>query len=823
MKNIRNSVIFFLSFMIVFCADPSKQDYTHITIQTTNKDIPDAYLEKYYSYQVMATGKCTLSYSWEALSGELPSDLFLNEQTGIISGLISYVPDQPYNLRLTVTDTCSANDKSSDFVDVNLDVLYISKLTRISERLDTIQIDVPGDLGNVAKVTAGGLHTCALDEIGLYCWGHNYYGQTDIPVYLGSITNIAAGMHHTCALDENRPYCWGNNDYNQLDVPVADLGLVTDITAAGSYTCALDENGIHCWGDNKYGQTDVPLDLGSVIDIATGPNHACALDENGVYCWGDNHYGQTDVPINLGNVTSIVAGGGHTCALDENAVRCWGYNENGQTDVPDGLGSVTKMAAGTYHTCALEENGVFCWGCNEDSEIPTDLGIVADITAGANHTCALDENGVHCWTCNGEITEGDWSSWRASISDNARYIAFSTLASNLGPIDSDVVDTGNRQYDIYLKDMLTGKIELISKSTEGIQGGESDDDSNYPSISGDGRYVVFESLAMNLVPSDTTGSPNTDIFIRDRQEQTTIRIEGQGGEPNNACLFPWIGNGTFVSFNSWATNMINDEESKSSSDPVEDVILYEMETGKVRRISQPEEGIIYPDNNYNHHLTFNRDATVLVFKATGELISEDTNGIRDIYLSVRDGDNSILECLTCFTEADPVAGSNGSAGPTITWDGRYIVFMSDAVGFMENDTNHLRDVFVYDSVFDAYDLVSVSSEGEQANAPCGYESPSISQDGRYVVYTTEASNLVDHDTNEKYDVFVFDRITRKTERISVGDNGYQSVFPSVLGTITPDGRYIMFRSDDPKITGTNTSSYRRTDFYITLNPLYEKE
>ena len=106
-------------------------------------------------------------------------------------------------------------------------------------------------------VSAGGLHTCALDDNGVVCWGNDENGQTDVPDTLSNPTQVETGRYHTCALDDNGAVCWGYNGDGQMDVPDT-LSNPTQVSAGIKHTCALDDNGVTCWGRNEAGETDVP-------------------------------------------------------------------------------------------------------------------------------------------------------------------------------------------------------------------------------------------------------------------------------------------------------------------------------------------------------------------------------------------------------------------------------------------------------------------------------------------------------------------------------------------------------------------------------------
>jgi hypothetical protein len=152
----------------------------------------------------------------------------------------------------------------------------------------------------------------------------------------------------------------------------------------------------------------------------------------------------------------------------------------------------------------------------------------------------------------------------------------------------------------------------------------------------------------------------------------------------------------------------------------------------------------------------------------------------------------------------PVTGNSASSGPSSTLDGRLVAFSSDASDFVTGDTNQRSDVFVYDRTSGTMERVSLSSAGEQANSDS--YSPAISSDGRYVTFVSLASNLVPNDTNNALDVFVYDRQTDATTRVSVSSSGAQTVGgsqppDSTVPSISANGRYIAFLS-----TATNLVS-----------------
>ncbi len=282
----------------------------------------------------------------------------------------------------------------------------------------------------VNQLSLGGLYACALDAVGMHCWGFNGTGQTDVPVLVHPVA-MATGGAHACAIDDAGVSCWGDDFYGQTSTVPAMVNPVA-IDAGADHTCALDSSGVHCWGFSGNGATTVPA-LSNPIAINAGNYFSCALDDTGMHCWGSNVYGQTTVPA-LVNPVAMSAGYYHVCALDDNGVNCWGDNYEGQSTVPS-LTNPVAISAGWYHTCALDDNGVHCWGKNDDGQttVPP-LTNPVFVAAGGYNTCAIDDNGLHCW---GFDNLGITTPPNLSSRDNC------TLIANTDQLDTDGDGDGN--------------------------------------------------------------------------------------------------------------------------------------------------------------------------------------------------------------------------------------------------------------------------------------------------------------------------------------------------------------------------------------------
>jgi Tol biopolymer transport system component len=159
----------------------------------------------------------------------------------------------------------------------------------------------------------------------------------------------------------------------------------------------------------------------------------------------------------------------------------------------------------------------------------------------------------------------------------------------------------------------------------------------------------------------------------------------------------------------------------------------------------------------------------------------------------------------CVSVAINGSESNGySYEPSISSDGRYIAFSSYASNLVAGDIGH-KDVFVRDRLLNTTTLVSVSSAGEQGNGDSSQ--PSISADGRYVAFTSYATNLVTGDTNGVSDIFVRDLLLNITERVSVSSMGEQSNGDSSSPSISGDGRYVAFSSGEARFSEARFESF----------------
>jgi hypothetical protein len=373
-------------------------------------------------------------------------------------------------------------------------------------------------------------------------------------------------------------------------------------------------------------------------------------------------------------------------------------------------------------------------------------------------------------------TQGNNNSIYSSISANGRYAAFESHASNLVPEDT------NGGLDIFVHDRNKRKTELVSVASDGTQGNSN---SNYPSISDDGRYVAFTSWADNLVSGDTNGS--SDIFVHDRQTGNTQRVSvrSNGGQADGYSYYGVISpDGRYVTFASNATNLVSGD-----SNDREDIFVHDIQTGETQLVSIASDGTQANDDSF--YPSISTGGLYVAFASdANSLVSEDTNNERDVF--VHDLQTGQTERVS--VAGDGTQGNEPSEWASISGNGRYVAFYSGANNLVSEDTNGWADIFLHDRDTGETDLVSVASDGTQADYYSAMR-PSISTDGCCVAFSSWASNLVAEDTNSALDVFVHEQSTGHTKRVSIASDGSQANSWSEFPAISANGRYVIFDSN----------------------------
>jgi Tol biopolymer transport system component len=352
-------------------------------------------------------------------------------------------------------------------------------------------------------------------------------------------------------------------------------------------------------------------------------------------------------------------------------------------------------------------------------------------------------------------------------------------------------DTNNNR-DVFVRDLSTNTTTRVSVGSAANQANSL---SLFPSISADGRFVAFDSYANNLVPGDTNAK--SDIFVRDLSTNTTTRVSvgSAGNQANEDSSSSSISaDGRFVGFWSNASNLVPGDTNDSS-----DIFVRDLSTNTTTRVSVDSAG--NQGTGGSSDASISADGRFVAFSSNASnLVPGDTNASGDIF--VRD----LLTNTTTRVSVDSAGnqGNDASSGGSISADGRFVAFSSLASNLVPGDTNASRDIFVRDLSTNTTTRVSVSGAGNQGN---DYSSDaSISADGRFVTFSSEASNLVPGDTNNKEDIFVRDLSTNTTTRVSVDSAGNQANGLSYIPSISADGRFVAFSSDAANLVPGDTNS-----------------
>jgi Tol biopolymer transport system component len=412
---------------------------------------------------------------------------------------------------------------------------------------------------------------------------------------------------------------------------------------------------------------------------------------------------------------------------------------------------------------------------------------------------------------------GNHASWAASLSANGRYVAFASNASNL--VGGDTQTCEDEYYgtiscpDIFVRDLQTGQTSRVSLSSTGEQGNA---ESYEPEISADGRYVVFQSAASNLVPGDTNGA--VDVFVRDRQtgETTRISLSSAGAQGNGDSEDPVISaDGRYVAFGSYARNLVSGDtqtcqDASNSEYNCPDIFVHDRQTGRTTRVSVNSAG--NQANEVTYQPTISADGRYVGFYSrAANLVPGDTNDLGDVFVHDR-YTGQTRRVSVGLGGRQGVGGASGS--PAFSADGRYVAFDSSATNLVPGDLDG-HDVFVHDLTKDdtVVTRASVNSAGGQAAAGVEAEFLSISANGRFVVFQSSARNLdSQHPACGAGSVYVHDRLMGRTVCVSTNEAGDRASFLTRGSTISANGRFVAFDSYTDGLVPGDTSGL--TDVFV---------
>lgn len=318
-------------------------------------------------------------------------------------------------------------------------------------------------------------------------------------------------------------------------------------------------------------------------------------------------------------------------------------------------------------------------------------------------------------------------------------------------------------------------------------GSVANGDAANPSVSSTGRLIAFDSSAANLGPADDNGAVR-DVYAlaADGTRLLVSRVPG-GPAGDGPSTDPALsGPSRRIVFTSAATNLVDGDTNGRT-----DIFVREGD-GPVQRVSLGFDGREADGESLGADIS--DDGRFVVFTSdASNLVPGDTNGVEDVF---------VRDLAAGSTRRVSVSGRDGQADgrsgtPSISPDGRFVIFESEATNLVGDDENDIADVFVRDLSAAHTVRVSESTRGAEQNRSVVQpfrQVSDVSRGGRFVVFESDATNLVSGDTNRDTDVFLSDRARRTTIRVSVKSSGSQGNNDSFSPAITPDGRYIVFQS-----------------------------
>lgn len=333
--------------------------------------------------------------------------------------------------------------------------------------------------------------------------------------------------------------------------------------------------------------------------------------------------------------------------------------------------------------------------------------------------------------------EPNGSSLNGSISNDGRYVVFQSEATNLAVGDTNFAS------DIFLRDRLTGLTTIASASTGGTIG-------NFASfnavISRDGLFIAYVSTATNLVPSDT--NQRNDIFLRNLATGQTRLVTSVAGGANADSDQPTIsGDGRFIAFRSLATNLVANDTLGFA-----DIFLRDMAAPGFELVSQSSAGV--QANGASDHPSISADGSRIVFASQGANLAPVGAPALNVYLRERN------TSTTTLLNSGPSGISNlAAARPRISGNGQYVAFFSQANNLTPGHSGVVTDLFALSLASGVIQRASVPLTPEPSEPSANIaENGGISDNGRFLSYSTPANNLVSGDSGSLEDVFVRDQL-----------------------------------------------------------------
>lgn len=615
---------------------------------------------------------------------------------------------------------------------------------------------------------------------------------------------------------------------------------------------------------------------GRIVVFTSGADNLVTNDNNGVLDVFVFDQQTQLLTLVSSNYSGAGAANGRSIALDLSTNGQWLLFQSQATDLMPGdtngvvklflknlsTGSTTLVSAnvagessrgGTFNNVSLAPDGRYIAFDSSATDLhPADTSgildvFVRDVVVGSNYLISARLDG---------LSGGSGNSEKPVMSGDGRWIAFQSTSSNLAT--NDVTTT----MDVFLRDRQNGTTALVSVNRFGTAAGNGA--SSNPSISGDGRYVAFESLANDLTTNFVSGiflrdlnagitrfvsskkdtsstafrpvvSPDGRFVVYESQTNLycleiasgtvflmTTNYFGPGGGSGASSSPQFTPNGQSCVFLSFATNLTGMAANTGPSR----VFVRDMETGNVFLISTNRQGT--PSDLESLAPTISANGETVAFQSYDEnLVENDLNGTSDIFLRAADGPTILLSRRS--TELPPVTatGRSGIGASPVSADGRFILFSSTANRLASGDTKSLENLFVRDLWIGSNKMVSVGLDGGEVGNGFNF-TPSISGDGRWAVFQSTSANLVVGDSNNLADIFIRDLEQGTNLLVSKTWNGAKANGFSVNPRVSSNGQFVVFQSAASNMAPLDSNSsvdvfvrdlLLQTNIALSVNPL----
>ena len=555
-------------------------------------------------------------------------------------------------------------------------------------------------------------------------------------------------------------------------------------------------------------------------DAQTGTNELVSVDLNNA----NLAIGICDSPVissngqfvsfisNATNLTAnALAGDFHAYIRDRQAgvTQLLDADTNG---VGVGVSSTTAPALSADGNVAVFDSAKLL---NDNRRLAYDV-FARDVAAGATDLISARQPALPSQT-----PDGISSLTAFSVSSNGQFVAFYSDADDIVPNDT------NAYRDVFVRDLVLGTNLLVSVDSNGVF--SADSFSTEPSISGDGRYVAFTSLADNLVPGDNNQAQ--DVFIRDLQAGTTtlVSVSPDGITFGNSNSFsPQIStDGRFVLFHSKASNLA----VGSFGTGVENLFVRDLQAGTNCALTSANSGTavvpaamtpdgflvafigtafgttgtkLYVWNSQSVKMVYTNSAT---FSSTPYQISISPNGQKLVYLTTGSS-TVVLNMVDLVAQTTSTVGTSGyflpqpRTGLQFSGDGLFLTYAEGTNGNSRPQNVYLHNFQAGTDLLVNQSFNSSGAAGAATNTSS--DSPVISPDGRFIAYRSTATNVVPEDFNNAADVFIYDVSNNATILVSVNTGGASTANSHSLKPVfSADGQTLFFQSWASDLSGND--------------------